>query len=251
MDAAEVLGVYGVVSRSKLVETSFGGNAFSANRLLKRMESDGLIESRKSAGGRYGFDVLALTRVGAGWLDRQRKKRRKPSARVSDPDQHFAYGFGDVRQLQHDQRVIEAVETDVAGAVSRGSRVKRVRLDTELRGILSSASESARARGGRPAADSARAACAGGLGLRVMPDGGVPLPDALVELEHSDGRVETRGIEVGSSAYTGKQISEKCAAGFRFYMPKAPSMSGPRSQSAPSHSGVAFALDWGRGGNGR
>ena len=243
--------MYGVVSRSQLVKESFGGNAFSANRLLKGMESDGLIESRQSSAGRYGYAVLALTPTGVGWLERRRKDRRKPSRRVADPDQRLVAGFGDLRQLHHDQRVFDAVQEDVAASVSRGSRVKRVRLDTELRGLLASASESARVRGGRPAADRARAACAGSLGLRVMPDGGVPLPDALVELEHPDGRVETRGIEVGSSAYTGKQISEKRAAGFRFYMPRTPSMSGPRSERAPSHSGISFPLDWGRGGGGR
>ena len=251
IDAAELLGVYGVVSRTQVVQASFGGNAFSANRLLKRMESDGFIESRNSGAGRYGYSVLALTPTGVSWLERQRKRRRKSSDRVSDPEQRLVSGFGDGRQLQHDQRVFEAVQADVGQEVSRGSRVKRVRLDPELKGLLASASESARVKGGRPAARSARAACAGALGLRVMSDGSVPLPDALVELEHSDGRVESRGIEVGSSAYTGKQISEKRDAGFRFYMPRSPSMSGTRSERAPSHSGVAFALDWGRGGGGR
>ena len=149
IDAAELLGVYGVVSRTQVVQASFGGNAFSANRLLKRMESDGFIESRNSGAGRYGYSVLALTPTGVSWLERQRKRRRKSSDRVSDPEQRLVSGFGDGRQLQHDQRVFEAVQADVGQEVSRGSRVKRVRLDPELKGLLASASESARVKGGR------------------------------------------------------------------------------------------------------
>ena len=256
VDVAELLGVYRIVTRKQIVQQSFGGNAFAANRVLKKMQSEGYIQSMRSGPGRYPYEVLALTRVGADWIGRERDKRRKKrrrSARASDREQLMQHGFGDSRQLMHDQRVFEAVAEDTGRAVGKGASVRRVRLDSELKGILASASESARQRGGRVAADNARAAAARRLGLRVPATGTIPLPDALVELEHGDGRTEVRAIEVGTSAYTGKQIAQKREAGFRFYLPRISGGGGGGGSrnKAPEHSGVAFPLDWGVGGGGR
>ena len=220
LDTLELVGVYGVVSRGRLVRDVFGGDGRRAHRVLKSLENAGLLASRRSSPGLSGYEVFALTPAGKTWARKRRRKAGPGSGRwVSDPDQVLSTGFGDFRQLLHDQRVAEAVQLDVQGAVAEGAVVKRVRLDAELRGTLASASEKVRPQGGAGAARAARLKVAADLGLKPLPSGVVPLPDALVELEHPDGRVEVRGIEVGSSQYTGRQIADKQAAGFRFYQP--------------------------------
>ena len=241
LDAAELLGTYRVLTFDRLAAEAFGGDAFAANRALRGLVNRGLAESRRSAAGKYGYEIFALTKEGADWLGRGKKKRRR-AGRTSDPDQAAAYGFGDLRQVLHDQRVFEAVSVDTAPDLAAGARIKRVRLDGEVRGFLAGASESARVSGGDGDARAARRTAAYSIGLSAGPGGGVAIPDALVEIEHADGRVETRGIEVGSSQYTGKQVQAKVAAGFRFYMP---AKGGGSVRSQPA---AAFPVDWAAGG---
>ena len=217
-DAADLLAVYGVVTREKLVQEVFGGGGLAASRGLASLEREGLIERRRSAPGAYAYDVFALTRPGAAWLERRRKDRKR-SKRASDDGQRAAVGFRDARQLLHDQRIFEAVQDDTRRDLESGSRIKRVRLDTEVRGLLASASETARGPQGPEAAAAARNRAARAVGLRPAPGGRVMIPDALVEIEHPDGRIETRGIEVGTSSYNSVQLAAKRSAGFRVYVP--------------------------------
>ena len=62
----------------------------------------------------------------------------------------------------------------------------RVRLDAELKSIVATATEQARAAGGDRAAETAKAAAAQELGL-PMKDGHVMYPDAQLEIEDSEG----------------------------------------------------------------
>ena len=67
-----------------------------------------------------------------------------------------------------------------------GGRIRRVRLETELRGLLASAGETARRVEGARGAERARRQVAERIGLRTFAEG-VPLPDALVEMRTSRG----------------------------------------------------------------
>ena len=62
----------------------------------------------------------------------------------------------------------------------------RVRLDAELKSLVATATEQARAAGGDRAAETAKAAAAQELGL-PMTDGHVMYPDAQLDIEDRDG----------------------------------------------------------------
>ena len=85
---------------------------------------------------------------------------------------------------------------------AEGGRIRHVRLESELRGILSAAGETAppSSRGRtRPAWPAARRAAAS-----VWPSssGTSRCPDALIEIEDAQGRVLVRGIEGGVELLT-------------------------------------------------
>ena len=95
------------------------------------------------------------------------------------------------------------------------------------------------AAGGRPRRGACGAEAAAGVGLRVFDDG-VPLPDALVEVEEASGRVVTRSVEVASGSYTHAQVADKERSGFRVY-----GFRPDRSKAARSLRVEEFPLSWG------
>ena len=137
-----------------------------------------------------------------------------------------------------------AVMQDTEELREQGGRIRRVRLETELRGILAAAGETARQTGGGLGAERARREAAERIGLRVFAEA-VPLPDALVEVEDADGGRSVRAIEVVTGAYTHTQVKEKRLAGFRLYA-LAGSASERRRPTAKEVD-VPFPLSWGRG----
>ena len=204
------LAVYRVMSRRSLVARCFDGHPFAANRTIADLERRGLVERHLVDRGKHGFQVFSLTERGR----RRAVERRKKDG--GGDGQRLWSGVGDARQLDHDQSVAEAVMQDAEPVVRSGGRIRRVRLDSEIRGALAAADDAGRRRGGPAEARRARRAAAAGAGLGVV-DGAVPLPDAVVELEHADGRVEMRSIEVVSPSYSGRQVAQKRGTAFRVY----------------------------------
>lgn len=222
------LAVYRAVSRRAIVASCFDGHAFAANPVLAQLQRDGFVHTAKVKSGRYGYQVLGLTDRGLDWL-RDRRDDRVVSGRAAPPDRkknHPWDAWADDqrlwptrqldRQLRHDHQVFEAVLQDAEPELEAGGRIRRVRLDAELRGLLASADSTARATGGRKAAADARRTEAARLGLTVFKQG-APIPDALVEIERPDGEVVVRAIEVATGSYSTAQIADKVRAGFRVY----------------------------------
>ena len=235
----ETVGIFRVVSRKALVAHCFDGHPFAANKALRQLERDGLIRSVRVERGKHGYQVFTLTGKGR---DRAAERRRKGAGvrAVLSDEQRFWEGLADPRQLRHDHQVFEAVAQDAADVAPAGGRVRRVRLESELRGLLAAADDEGRRRGGPGEARRMRAEAAAGMGLRVFEED-VPLPDALVEIEERDGRVVTRSVEVASGSYTHAQVAEKERSGFRVY-----GFRPDRSKRARSLRVEEFPLSWGR-----
>ena len=231
----ETVGMFRVVSRRSLVNHCFDGHPFSANRGFAKLEAEGLLERHQIEGGRYGYDVFSLSHAG-----RERLRRRSGRQVTASRAQRYWVGVGPHAQLRHDHQVFEAVAHDSADIVEAGGRVRRVRIEAELRGLLASAGETARRRGGPEAARQARAQAAAGIGLRVFEEE-VPLPDALVELEREDGSVVVRSIEVATGFYTSTQVRAKEQSGFRVYR-----FAGDREKRRHGPRVEEFPLAWGR-----
>ena len=91
--------------------------------------------------------------------------------------------------------------------------LRRVRIDAELKREVARASETARAQGGKEAADAARVGKAAELGLPVKA-GKVEYPDAQLEYD-LDGRSGRVNVEIATEHYSTKSIGAKAAAGLR------------------------------------
>ena len=213
----ELLGTFRVVSRRRLVEHCFHAHPFAASRVLPALEAEGLIAVRTVPVGATGYQVMSLTGTGQ---DRAtigaRKRRRELGEDDEDDPQRYWRGLSDVRQLAHDARVFEAVMQDTEPIRREGGRVRRVRLESELRGLLAVAGETVRRSEGARGAERARRRAAERIGLRMVAEC-VPLPDALVEVEDVHGRRSVRAIEVVTGSYTSAQVRQKRLAGFRLY----------------------------------
>ena len=212
-----MLGTYRVVSRRCVVEHCFDGHPFSAGRVLPALEAEGLIAVHTVPVGAKAYQVLSLTGTGQ---DRAttgaRKRRRELGEDDGGNPQHYWRGLSDIRQLGHDAWVFEAVMQDTERIRREGGRIRRVRLESELRGLLAAAGETVRCSEGARGAECARRKAAKCIGLRMFAEG-VPLPDALVEMEDAHGRRSVRAIEVVTGSYTSAQVRQKRLAGFRLY----------------------------------
>ena len=103
-------------------------------------------------------------------------------------------------------------ESSKGKLIEKGAVLRRVRIDAELKREVASASETARARGGKEAADAARVEKAAELGLPVKA-GKVEYPDAQLEYD-LDGRSGRVNVEIATEHYSAKSIGAKAAAGF-------------------------------------
>ena len=249
-DVLVLLGVFRVASRRSVVERCFDGHPFAANRTLASLRKRGLVDVRTVERGRYGYQVFALTGTGRDLAARRLRKRRATAEAPADPpleqEQRLWQGVGDARQLEHDHNVVEAVLQDAEPALASGARIRRVRLESELRGFLAAADDAGRRQGGPAEARRERARSARSIGLRVFAEG-VPLPDALVELEYPDGTRTVRGIEVATGKYTSRQMAQKREAGFRVYGLQGFRGERGRKRYGTLNKDVEFPLDWGGG----
>ena len=156
-------------------------------------------------GGAY--KVLTLTPQG---VERAERVAREQGL---DPEQKAWSELVKPGELQHDVAVFRASRIEQVRLLEEGAVLKRVRIDAELKGEIARATESARARGGKEAADEARFQAAEALGLPVK-DGRVQYPDAQLEYSDIEGRTGRVNVEIATEHYSGKSIAAKAAAGF-------------------------------------
>ena len=100
--------------------------------------------------------------------------------------------------------------------MEQGASIQRVRIDAELKKQVARATETARAKEGKAAADAARHKAAQELELPVK-EGRVVYPDAQIEYLDVEGRSGRVNVEVASEHYSGKTIAAKAQAGFQMH----------------------------------
>ena len=204
---------YRVIAVTDIVKERFGGNPFAARKAIDQMKANGLVTERSLRGPNGGkYRILSPTAAGA-----RDAKAQGVSWRM-DPQQRVWNSPGSKsRDMAHDVAIYGAARSEQARLEERGSTLRRVRIDAELKAEINSRSEAARVHGGREAADRARLKAAEELHLPVQ-DGKVQYPDAQLEFLEPDGL--TRGhvnIEVVSGNYRADDIAAKAAAGFAMH----------------------------------
>ena len=202
------IGVYRSVATGDLAEAHFEGHPFAARRAVDRMVRSGRVREHTVKGPQGGaYKVLTLTKRG---VERAERIAREQGL---GPEQKAWSGLVKPGELQHDVAVFRAARIELARLFEQGAVLKRIRIDAELKGEIARATERARARGGKEAADAARFQVAEELGLPVK-DGRVQVPDAQLEYSDIEGRSGRVNVEIATEHYSAKSIGAKAAAGF-------------------------------------
>ena len=202
------VGMYRTVAYRDLADAHFEGHPYAARRAVDQMVRAGHVREHKAQGPQGGsYKVLTLTERG---VERAERVARDQGF---DSQQKAWSGLVKPGELQHDVAVFRAARIEQIKLLEQGAVLKRVRIDAELKREIARATESARARGGKQAADAARLEAAEALGLSIK-DGRVEYPDAQLEYLDVEGRSGRVNVEVATEHYTAKSIAAKAAAGF-------------------------------------
>ena len=191
-----------------LADAHFEGHPYAARRAVDQMVRAGHVREHSAEGPQGGtYKVLTLTERG---VERAERIARDQGL---DKEQKAWSGLVKPGELQHDVAVFRAARIEQVRLLEQGTVLKRVRIDAELKREIARATESARARGGKEAADAARFEAAEALGLPVK-DGRVEYPDAQLEYSDTEGRTGRVNVEIATEHYSVKSIGAKAAAGF-------------------------------------
>ena len=210
-DAIADVGMYRAVSYKDLSEQHYDNHPYVTRRAVNRMVRAGLIEEHEATGPQGNtFKVLTATQRG-----RDAAHRAALDA-GHVPEQQTWTGLVKPAELSHDTAVYRAALDERARIEAEGGRVVRVRLDAELKSLVATATEQARAAGGDRAAETAKAAAAQELGL-PMKDGHVMYPDAQLDIEDREGMGGRVNVEIASDHYHAAAIVAKAGAGFAMH----------------------------------
>ena len=235
-DAVADVGLYRAVSYTDLSDQHFDGHPYATRRSVNHMIRAGLIEEHEATGPEGNtFKVLTAT-------ERGRDAAQRAAVDAGHvPEQQTWSGIVKPAELSHDPAVYRAALDERARIEAEGGRVTRVRLDAELKQIVATATEKARAEGGDRAAHEAKLAAAQDLWLHVVNEDHVLYPDAQLDIEDADGRSGRVNVEIVSDHYHAAAIAAKAGAGFALH---------GSSRSATRKIARALARESDRGGVG-
>ena len=210
-DAIADVGMYRAVAYTDISEQHYDAHPYATRRAVSRMVRDGMIEEHEATGPQgHTFTVLTATARG-----REAAHRAALDAGHT-PEQQTWTGLVKPAELSHDTAVYRAALGERARIEAAGGRVVRVRLDAELKSLVATATEKARAERGDRAAEDAKAAAAQELGLPLQ-DGHVMYPDAQLEIEDAEGVSGRVNVEIASDHYHAAAIAAKAGAGFAMH----------------------------------
>jgi hypothetical protein len=182
---------------------------------LRRLREAELVHTTPYVMGREKTVLVTLSDRGRELLESHRSRES------SEPRQQFYTGIVKRRELSHDAQLYRAY-LDAAGRLqTRGSSVRRVVLDYELKrdyqrflGELNR--ERRRGQRDSESFDREVAEWARRHGLPVVDDQ-VHFPDVRIEYERPDGERKVEDVEVITPHYRGAYAAAKCRTGFRCY----------------------------------
>ena len=205
------VGMYRNVSYRDLSESQFGGHPYTTRRAVDGMIRDGLAVEHQAKGPKGGtYKVLTLTEAGA------RRARQCAVEQGFDKQQQVWTGLVKRGELSHDTAVYRAAQVEARRLAGQGARIRRVRIDAELKKHVARATETARAKEGKQAADAARIKAAKDFELPIR-DGKIVYPDVQIEYQDIEGRSGRVNVEIASEHYSGKTITAKAQAGFQMH----------------------------------
>ena len=200
--------MYRTVAYKDLSEAHFDGHPYATRRAVDRMIQQGDVQEHTAKGPQGGtYKVLTLTGKG---VHRAEVAAQRPGGLTAD--RRLGAAWSNRQSYSMTRRYSGRRESSKGKLIEKGAVLKRVRIDAELKREVARASETARMKGGKEAADAARVEKAAELGLPVKA-GKVEYPDAQLEYD-LDGRSGRVNVEIATEHYSAKSIGAKAAAGF-------------------------------------
>ena len=145
------VGMYRNVAYRDVADAHFEGHPYAARRAVDQMVRAGHVREHNAEGPQGGsYKVLTLTERGV------ERAERVAHDQGLDSQQKAWSGLVKPGELQHDVAVFRAARIEQMKLLEQGAVLKRIRIDAELKREIARATESARARGGKEAADAAR-----------------------------------------------------------------------------------------------
>jgi hypothetical protein len=199
------IGVFRAINKDDLAEHAYEGNQARMDSDLRNLEKQSLIE-RHTLPGFKGDTPTMVT------LTREGQKVLRHS-RVLPSDQPTYHGFRKPKEARHDAELYRLYQKVASDIVSKGGRNLRVSLDYELKKNL----YRDLAKLGQEQNDpEKKAEIAARHGLRVVGNR-IPLPDMRIEYDTPDQDRAKVDLELATSHYHARHMTEKAHAGFTIY----------------------------------
>ena len=184
------------------------------DRDVEHLRSAGLIEARPFGAGRARTTLLTLSERARDLLDAAQD-------RAPDERQRFYAGFARRPELAHDSQLFRAYLHAAERLQMRGGRIRRVRLDYELKReyqeFLQERNRGRRDSSGRPDRSSDEIREWAHAHQLPVEDDHLQFPDVRIEYEDLDGRRAVEDLEVITPHYRGAHAAAKARSGFKQY----------------------------------
>jgi hypothetical protein len=199
------LGKFRAVAKEDLAEFVYGRNNDRMRPDVENLVRQGLVEMKSIPHEEMGSrQLLTLTKNGHRFLTQTQSAGK---------GQALYHGFTKPREAHHDADLYRLYQKAAAKVERKGGRNLRVVLDYEMKKHLYR--DLAKLSKDRISADG-KHAIAENLGLQVV-RGKIPVPDIRIEYETRDGERARVDLELATSHYRGRNLTEKVRAGFSLY----------------------------------
>lgn len=199
------IGVFRAVNKDDLAQYAYAGDQAHMESDLRNLSQQSLIE-RRTLGGLKGDTptIVTLTRDGQKFL---RQSRLLPS------DQATYHGFRKPKEARHDAELYRLYQKVASEIVSTGGKNLRVSLDYELKKGLY---RDLATRCQKKDDPDGKAEIAAKHGLQVVANK-IPIPDMRIEYDTPDLDRAKVDLELATSHYRPRHMTEKARAGFTLY----------------------------------
>jgi hypothetical protein len=199
------IGVFRAINKDDLAQYAYAGDQARMEGDLRNLSQQSLIERHTLVGFKGDTPtIVTLTRDGQTFL-RQ--------SRVLPTDQATYHGFRKPKEARHDAELYSLYQKVASEIVSKGGQNLRVSLDYELKKDLYR--DLATLGQGKEDLDR-KAEIAARHGLRVVANK-IPIPDMRIEYDAPDLDRAKVDLELATSHYRPRHMTEKAHAGFTLY----------------------------------